>query len=102
MKTILNIPVILVISVLVGGLFYGAVTLTSSGMDQTAFQERPTDDDFPTGGEFSPPDRDGFDDEVQIPVEMIKSFVIISIVVVVYLNITKYFGRKKIAIQVSS
>ena len=32
MKTILNILVILVIAVLVGGLFYGAVTLTSSGM----------------------------------------------------------------------
>jgi hypothetical protein len=95
MKTIFNILVIFVVAVLVGGLFYGAVTLTSSGTDQPSVQERPT------GGDF-PPDRDGSSGEVQLPVDMIKNLAIISVVAVGYLNITKFFGRKKTTMPVST
>ena len=98
MKTIFNILVILVVAVLVGGLFYGAVTLTSSGTDQTLIQERPLPGDFPTDGEFSPPDRDESAGGVQIPVDMIKNLAIIVVVAVVYLNITKFFVRKNAAV----
>jgi hypothetical protein len=48
MKTIFKVLVILVVAILVGGLFYGAVTASSSGTDQTAMSERP----MPVDGEF--------------------------------------------------
>jgi len=95
MKTIFNILVILVAAVLVGGLFYGAVTLTSSGTGQTSVQERPT------GGDF-PPDREESAGGVQIPVDVIKNLAIISVVAVVYKMVTKFFGRKKTVVQVSA
>jgi len=95
MKTIFNILVILVVAVLVGGLFYGAVTATSSGANQASLQERPT------GGDL-PPDREESAGGAQIPVDLIKNLAIISIVAVVYTTVTKFFGRKKTVVQVSA
>ena len=102
MKTIFNILVILVVAVLVGGLFYGAVSITSSGTNQTSFEERPLPGDFPASGEFNPPDREEFDGGVQFPVEMIKNLAVISVVAVVYTMVTKFFGRKKNSMPVSA
>lgn len=101
MKTILKILLILVVAMMIGGAFYGAVTASSSGTDGTILQERPQPDDFPLDGEFTPPDRGDFDDGVQFPAEMIKNLVIMTVVATAYLNITKYFGRKKPAMPAS-
>jgi hypothetical protein len=89
MKAIFNILIILVVAVIVGGLFYGAVTVTSSGGGRASVQDRPQ------GGGFQP-DRERSSGGVQIPVDMIKNLAIISIVAAGYLNAAKFFGREKI------
>ena len=88
MKTIFKILVILVVAVLVGGLFYSMVTATSSGADQSSISERPID------SEFVRPDREEAGG-IQFPADAIKNLVIISVVSVIYLNITKWLGRRK-------
>ena len=94
MKTIFKILVILVVGVLVGGLFYSVVTATSSGTGQSSLTERPAD------GQFSPHDRESAGG-VQFPADAVKNLAIISIVSVVYLNATKWFSRKKPALEVA-
>ena len=88
MKTIFKILVILVVAVLVGGLFYSVVTATSSSADQSSMPERPAD------GEFVRPDREEASG-IQFPADAIKNLVIISVVSVIYLNVTKWLGRRK-------
>jgi len=82
MKTIFRIIVILVVTTLVGGLFYGAVTSGSSSTGQTSMSERPT-------GDFPRPDGDHEEGSGGFPVESIKNLAIISIICAVYLNIFK-------------
>ena len=101
MKTILKILLILVVAVMIGGAFYGAVTASSSRTDGATLQERPQPDDFPLDGEFTPPDREDFDGGVQFPAEMVKNLVIMTVVATAYLNVTKYLGRKKPAMPAS-
>jgi len=98
MKTIFKILVIFVLAVLVGSLFYGAVTAISSGTDQSSM---PTDGQFPADGEFSPHDREGDVGGLQFPADAVKNLAIISIVSVVYLNAPKLLRRKKPALQVT-
>jgi hypothetical protein len=96
MKTIFKILVIVVVAVLVGSLFYGAVTAISSGTDQLSMPARPTD------GEFDRPDREEGDvGGLQFPADAVKNLAIISIVSVVYLNAPKLLRRKKSALQVT-
>jgi hypothetical protein len=101
MKTIFKIFVILVAAVLVGGLFYGSVTATSSGAAQPASLERPTDGGIPSGGAFVRPDREETNG-IQFPVDALKNLVIISVVSVIYLNVTKWLGRRKPATKLVS
>ena len=101
MKTIFKILVIVVVAVLVGSLFYGAVTVISSGTDQSFMPARPTDGEFPADGEFSPHDRQGDVGGLQFPADAVKNLAIISIVSVVYLNAPKLLRRKKPALQIA-
>ena len=101
MKTIFKTLVILVLAVLVGSLFYGAVTVISSGTDQSSMPARSTDGQFPADGEFSPHDREGDVGGLQFPADAVKNLAIISIVSVVYLNAPKLLRRKKPALQVT-
>jgi hypothetical protein len=100
MKTIFKILVILIVVVLVGGLFYGAVTATSSGTDRLSMPERPADREIPADGGLVPPDREGAGG-IQFPADAIKNLVIISVVSVIYLNAIKWLGRKKPAVKVT-
>ena len=101
MKTIFKILVIVVLAVLVGSLFYGAVTAISSGTNQSSIPARPTDGQFPASGEFSPRDREGSSGGLQFPADAVKNLAIISIVSVIYLNAPKLLRRKKPALQVT-
>ena len=101
MKTFFKIVVIFVFAVLVGSLFYGAVTAISSGTNQSSMPARPTDGQFPADGEFSPHDREGDVGGLQFPADAVKNLAIISIVSVVYLNAPKLLRRKKPALQVT-
>ncbi|MBI5951364.1 MAG: hypothetical protein HY865_06885 [Chloroflexi bacterium] len=92
MKTIFRIVVILVVAFLVGGLFYGAVTATSSGTDQSSMPERSTDGEFPPDG--LRPERED-DGAIQFPVDAVKNLVIISVIAAIYLNVGRLFGGKK-------
>jgi hypothetical protein len=94
MKTVFKILVILVAAVLVGGLFYGAVTASSSSASQQVSLERPTDGGIPSGGAFVRPDREETNG-IQFPVDALKNLVIISVVSVIYLNVAKWLGRRK-------
>ena len=95
MKAIYKILVIIVVAVLVGGVFYGVVTTSFSGTDQsTSSFERPA----PADG-FSPPDREGGADGIQFPAESIKNLAIISVVGVIYLNTARWLGRKKRTVE---
>jgi len=94
MKTIFNILVILVVAVLVGGLFYGVATATSSGTSQSSMSERPSD------GQFSPRDREGAGG-IQFPAESVKNLAIISIIGVICLNAIKWLDRKKSTVKVA-
>ncbi|CAG0977693.1 hypothetical protein ANAEL_01547 [Anaerolineales bacterium] len=88
MKTLFRILVILTVAVLVGGLFYGAVTAASSGADQ------PTSFEHPTDGEFVPRDREE-PDGIAFPADALKNLVIITVISALYLNVPKWLGRKK-------
>jgi hypothetical protein len=92
MKTIFRILVILVVAVLVGGMFYGIVTASSS-TSQTSISERPA-------GDFTLHDRENGTGGIQFPADAIKNLAIISIISVVYLNAQKWLGRKKLAAKV--
>jgi len=94
MKTIFKILVILVVAALVSGMFYGVVTATSSGTDQSSMPERPADGEFPIDSEFTLPDREDTGG-IQFPVDVIKNLLIISVVSMIYLNATKWLGRRK-------
>ena len=99
MKTIFKILVILVVAALVGGMFYGVVTATSSGTDQSSMPERPVDGEFHTDGELAPPDREDAGG-IQFPADAVKNLLIISVVSMIYLNATKWLGRRKSTTQV--
>jgi hypothetical protein len=101
MKTIFKILVILVAAVLVGGLFYGVVTIFSSGAEQPSRLEWPTYIEFPADGSFARPDREEADG-IQFPVDALKNLVIISVVSIIYLNVTKWLGRRKPKTALSS
>ena len=88
MKTISRIIIILLVTTLIGGLFYSAVSAGSSSTDQTTISERPT-------GDFPQPDGDIDEGEISFPAESIKSLAIISIVCAAYLNVVKKFAVKK-------
>jgi hypothetical protein len=92
MNTIFKILVILVVAALIGGLFYGAVTASSSGFGQS----RSTNERF---GQF---DRGGEARGLQFPAEAISNLVIISVVAVIYLNATKWLNRKRATVKVAS
>ena len=92
MKTIFKILVILVVAVLVGGLFYGVVTATSSGSGQTSIVER--------SGGGSGRHEQGNEGGIQFPADAIKNLAIISIVSVIFLNTSKWLNRKKSAVNV--
>jgi hypothetical protein len=85
MNTIFKVLVILVVAILVGGLFYGAVTATSAGTDQTALSERP----MPADGEFERPDRDEAGG-IQFPADAVKNLLIITVIAALYLNTSKW------------
>jgi len=95
MKTLFKILVIIVVAVLVGSIFYGAVTAISSGTNQSSMPARPTD------GEFATHDREGDAGGLQFPADSIKNLAIISIVSVIYLNAPKLLRRKKPALQIT-
>lgn len=90
MKTIFKILAILVVAVLIGGTFYGAVT-ASSGTDQASALERPDDHD----DEFEPRDREEPDEGFMFPAESIKSLLMITVVGALYLNLPKLVGKRK-------
>jgi hypothetical protein len=92
MKTIFKILVILVVAALVGGLFYGVVTATSSGTSQSR----------PVNEQFNRPNRVGEAGGIQFPADSIKSLAIISLVSLVYLNAPKWLGRKKSTVDMTS
>ncbi len=100
MKTVFKVFIILVVAMVVGGFFYGVVTASSSGTDETRVAESPQIDGqfFPPDGEFSPPIRDEGESGIQFPIEAIKSLMIIAVVGTVYFNMTKFFNRKKATI----
>ena len=99
MKTVFRVFIILVVAMMVGGFFYGVVTASSSGTDETRVAESPQIDEFfPPDGEFSPPIRDEGESGIQFPIEAIKSLMIIAVVGTVYFNMTKFFNRKKATI----
>ena len=98
MKTLFKILVIFVVAILVGGMFYGAVTATSSGTNQTSMSERPARAD----GEFAPHDDEDGAGGLQFPADAVKNLAIISIVSMIYLNAPKLFGRKKSTVNVVS
>jgi hypothetical protein len=85
MKTIFKILVILVVAALVGGLFYGVVTASSSGSGQSRSANE----------QFGRPDRGDHANGLQFPADAIKNLAIISVVSVIYLNATKWLRRKK-------
>lgn len=89
MKVIFKILVILVVAALVSGLFYAAVTGTSSGNSQLSTSERPTN------GEFTPRDREGSNGGVQFPMDSVKNLLIISTISLVYVQGTKLIKGKK-------
>ena len=91
MKTLFRILVIMVVAVLIGGAFYGAVTASSSGTDGTSIQERPRPDGFPA----ERPEGEDFEGGIQFPAEMIKSLVIMTVVATASLNLPKLFNWKK-------
>lgn len=90
MNTIFKILAILVVAVLIGGAFYGAVTALSSGADQPSLPERPA----PPEGEFEPRDEE-FEEGFMFPAESIKSLLMITVVGALYLNLPKLIGRRK-------
>ncbi len=93
MNTIFKILVILVVAVIVGGAFYGAVTATSSGSG-TSMPERPA-------GAEQFDHHEGGESGGGSPAEMIKSLAIISIVGALYFNLSKFFSGKKITRQLA-
>jgi hypothetical protein len=94
MKTIFKILVILVLAAVVGGVFYGVVTATSSGADQSSRPEWPTNGEFSADGQATHSDQ-GEAGGMQFPADAIKNLAIISIVGVIYLNATRWLGSKK-------
>ena len=88
MKTIFKVLVILVVVLTLGALFYGVVTATSSGgVAGSLVHERPV-------GGFRP-GSEGLSGGIQLPVEMIKNLLLISMIVAAYLKISKYFRSQK-------
>ena len=92
MNTIFKILVILVVATLIGGLFYGVVTASSSSIGQS----RSTNERF---GHF---DRGGEARGLQFPADSIKNLVIVSVVALIYLNAPKWLKRKKSTVSVTS
>ena len=88
MKTIFKVLVILVVAILVGGLFYGAVTASSSGTDQTAMSERP----MPADGEFERPDGDEAGG-IQFPADAVKNLLIITVIATLYVNLSRWIKK---------
>lgn len=83
MKTIFQVLVILVVAILVGGLFYGAVTASSSGTDQTAMSERPHSEggfERQSGG-------------IQFPADAVKNLLIITVIAALYVNISRWIKK---------
>ncbi|MFN8413902.1 MAG: hypothetical protein U0Z26_16090 [Anaerolineales bacterium] len=91
MKTLFKILVIIVVAVLVGGLFYGAVTTLSSSSGQSTVNGQ-----FPPDGDFARPDRDNESGGFQFPFDAVKNLIIISAVGAIYLNAGKLFTKKKL------
>jgi hypothetical protein len=98
MKTIFKILVILVVAALIGGLFYGVVTATSSGTSQSSLSERPS----PVDREFASPDRGDDTGGIQFPADAVKNLMIISVVSIIYLNASKWLNKKKSIVNVTS
>ncbi len=87
MKTIFKVLVILVVAILVGGLFYGAVTASSSGTDQTAMSERPHSEggfERHEGGESG---------GIQFPADAVKNLLIITVIATLYVNISRWIKK---------
>jgi hypothetical protein len=101
MKTMFKILVILVVAVLVGGLFYGVVTATSSGTGQSSLTEGSANEQFTTDSQFSPHDQEDVGG-IQFPADAVKNLAIISMVSVIYLNATRWLGRKRSTANVIS
>jgi len=99
MNTLFKILVILIVAIVVGGMFYGIVNITSSGLDQSSIAERPTGEEFSADGELARPERIDDVGGILFPVEMIKNLAIISIVSLIYLNTSRLFGRKRSVLQ---
>jgi len=103
MKTISRILIILAAAAIVGGIIFALVgnntSDTRSGFDRHGDAEfRPGDND----GNFAPRherDREGFGGGLFLPGGVIKGLLIISVVMIVWLNTGKLLGRRK-AIQV--
>ncbi|MBK9207707.1 MAG: hypothetical protein IPL71_05165 [Anaerolineales bacterium] len=87
MKMIFKVLVILVVAILVGGLFYGAVTASSSGTDQTAMSERPHSEggfERHEGGESG---------GIQFPADAVKNLLIITVIATLYVNISRWIKK---------
>ena len=91
MNTIFKILVILVVAALVGGLFYGAVTASASGTGRSRSANE----------QFGRSDRRGDARGLQFPAEAMKNLAIISVVSMIYLNSSKWLGRKKPTVNVT-
>ncbi len=87
MKTMFQVLVILVVAILVGGLFYGAVTASSSGTDQTAMSERPHSE-----GGFERHE-DGESGGIQFPADAVKNLLIITVIATLYVNISRWIKK---------
>jgi len=90
MKTFFRILTILVVATIVASLFYGIVTTFSSGTNQSEFSER----HVPGDGDFTPPNRDRESDGLSFPIDLIKNFIIITIVCTGYLLAKKFLSKK--------
>ncbi len=98
MKTLFKILAILIVAILVGSLFYTAVTTVSSAStsSQTAIGERP----LPPDGEFRPEGEE--EGSLQFPAEALKSLAIISAVGALYLNIPKWIKSRRQSTRLAS
>ena len=89
MKTLFRILIILVVASLIGGAIFAAVNGNGSASQRSSFQRPEGDRPHPEG------DHEGHDGGFGLPFGVFKSFAVISIIAVVYLNGTKWFSKVK-------
>ena len=87
MKVLFRVLVVLAAASLVGGAIFAAVNMNGTGSQQPSFQQTEGDRPRPEG------DRERAEGGFGFPFGVVKSLVMISVVAVVYLNGSKWFGK---------